>query len=119
MARRGARLLTGALKKGVAPRGCRPRTGSHLSTTQRACVNKRKDDQHPDTSGLPTLDPAISPDLGLWLATVEELVKNPHAELQGRDRNSLIDAMEHAGEVQLCGQPERREPEAANAKPGE
>ena len=42
MTRQGAKPLTRALLwKGVAPRGYRPRTVSHDSTTHRACTDKR------------------------------------------------------------------------------
>jgi hypothetical protein len=44
MTRQGTRPLTEArFWKGVAPRGCQPRTVSHATTTHSACVEKRND----------------------------------------------------------------------------
>ena len=47
---------------------------------------------------------------------VEEAVKHPGAELQGVDRDSLVDAVEEAGEVEVGREPQRRETEASDAE---
>src|SRR5690606_3518646 len=47
---------------------------------------------------------------------VQETVEHPHPEPQPVDRDPLVDAVEHAGEVQLRRQLQRREPEAADAE---
>ena len=46
----------------------------------------------------------------------EEPVEHPHAELQRVQRHPLVDAVEHAGEVEVGRQPQRREAEAADAE---
>src|SRR3712207_5870627 len=45
---------------------------------------------------------------------VEEAVEDPRAELQGVDRDPLVDAVEQPGEVEVRRQPQRREPVAAD-----
>src|ERR1700689_665857 len=108
---------------GVAPRGCQPRTVSHDSTTQRAYGDKRKASRvrtRPRCSRK-ARQYAVTSDNGeqLSLAAVQEIVEHPGAELQRRDRDSLVHAMEHAREVELRRQPQRREAEAANSQPRE
>ena len=49
-------------------------------------------------------------------AQVEEPVQHPHPEGQPVHRHPLVHAVEHAREVQLRGEPQRGEPEAADAE---
>ena len=46
----------------------------------------------------------------------EEPVEHAHAELQRVDRHPLVDAVEQRHEVEVGRQPQRREPEAADAQ---
>src|ERR1700678_2107975 len=50
------------------------------------------------------------------LGVVEKPVQDPDAERETVDRHALVDAVEHAGEVELRRQLERAEPEAADAE---
>src|SRR6266542_2684346 len=52
-------------------------------------------------------------------AVIEEPVQDPDSETQCLDRNTLVDAVEHGGEVQLGGEPQRGEAEAPDAEPAE
>src|SRR6478672_6241372 len=51
--------------------------------------------------------------------SVDEPVQYTYAELERVDRHPFVDAVEHAREVQLRGQLERGEAEAADAEVGE
>ena len=53
------------------------------------------------------------------LTAVEEPVKDADAEAEPVDGYALVDAVEHAGEVQVWRQPKRGEAEAAHAEPAE
>ena len=52
-------------------------------------------------------------------AAVQEVVEHAHAEPERVDRHPLVHTMEHAEEVQVSGQAQGREPEAADAEPAE
>jgi hypothetical protein len=96
-------VVRGAFGKGGCASGIQPRTVSHDSTTHRACVNKRNEArvQTPPGSAHKVRHSAV--DLGEWLADIQKIVEHPHAELERRDRHPLVDAVEHACEVQLRG----------------
>jgi len=49
-------------------------------------------------------------------AVRQEVVEYAGAELQAFQRNPLVNAMEHAGEVEVGREPQRREPEPAYAQ---
>ena len=68
-------------------------------------------------SPFPT-DVARAAELPRQLAStcVDEPVEHPHAELQPVHGHPLVDSVEHPGEVQLRGQLQRRESEAADAE---
>src|SRR5215467_13736332 len=53
------------------------------------------------------------------LTAVEEVVEHPCAELERVNRYPLVHAVEHAEEVELGWQAQRRVPEAADADPAE
>src|SRR5215831_9780577 len=53
---------------------------------------------------------------GAVSAAVEEVVKHAHAEGERVDRDALVHAVEHAEEVQVSGEAQGREPEAADAE---
>ena len=55
----------------------------------------------------------------MTLGVVEEPVQDPDAERETVDRDPLVDAVEHAGEVELRRQLQRAEPEAADAERAE
>src|SRR5215469_8408147 len=56
----------------------------------------------------------------LWtLAAVDEVIEHPYAELERVNRHPLVHAVEHAEEVKLGRQAQRRVPEAADADPAE
>ena len=59
-------------------------------------------------------DAHLTPRVGSDL--VEEPVEDPRPELQRVDRHPLVDAVEERGEVEVGGQPQRREAEAAHAR---
>ena len=72
-------------------------------------------------AGRPATSTPTEPDAGLRdddlrQASVEEPVEDPGAELQRVGRHPLVDAVEQRGEVQVGGQPQRREAEAADAE---
>ena len=48
---------------------------------------------------------------------VEKPVENAHTEAQAVDWDAFVDSVEHSGKVQIRGQSQRGEPEAANAEP--
>ena len=47
---------------------------------------------------------------------VEEVVEHPRGELQARHRHPLVHAVEQRGEIEIGGQPERREPVRRHAE---
>ena len=53
------------------------------------------------------------------LTLIKELVENTNPETEGFNRNTLIDAMEHSGKIQIRWKPEWRESEAPDTEPGE
>src|ERR1022692_4648553 len=55
----------------------------------------------------------------LALAAIEKLVQDADPEAQRLDRHPLVDAVEHAREIQVGGEPERGEAEAPDAQPAE
>jgi hypothetical protein len=56
---------------------------------------------------------------GEALAMIQETIQDPYAELERLDRDPLVHPVEHAGEIQVGGKPERREAEAPDAEPAE
>src|SRR5690606_265859 len=77
-----------------------PSTDSYVSSTSR------------DGNGFPRIPLRRS-------TPVQEAVKNTHTEPERVHRNPLVDAVEHAGEVQVGREPQRGEPEPADAEPAE
>src|SRR5262249_4560714 len=51
------------------------------------------------------------------LAKIEKLVQDTNAEAERVDRDTLVHSVEHSGEIEVGGQPERGEPEAPDAQP--
>ena len=48
------------------------------------------------------------------LAKIEKLIQDTNAEAERVDRDTLVYSVEHSGEIEVGGQPKRREPETAD-----
>jgi hypothetical protein len=108
----------GAVGKGVATPAL-SRTGSHASTTKRACADKRRASRRPGSLTRCRHRGRSTAGSGEWLAKIKKVVEDANAELKRRDRDTLVHAVEHACEVEFWRQPERREAEAPDAEPRE
>src|ERR1700733_3385066 len=97
-----------------AARRATPRGGSSRTTLSTAPGNSPGSGCLPTAAGrLPSAVASYAP-LGLFeLGVVEKPVQDPNSERESVDRDALVDAVEHAGEVELRRQLQGAEPEAA------
>src|ERR1700729_110050 len=100
-----------------AARRATPRGGSSRTTLSTVPGNSPGSGCLPTAAGrLPSAVASYAPFGRFELGAVEEPVQDPNAERKAVDRNALVDAVEHAGEVELRRELQRAEPEAADAE---
>ena len=88
------------------------RSRARPSAGARCRTRRRRQRAAPASAAAP---PSTARRLGR-LRRWQEPVEHPHPELQAVDRHPLVDAVEHAGEVEVGRELQRREPEAADAE---
>src|SRR3984885_14218059 len=100
-----------------AARRATPRGGSSRTTLSTVPGNSPGSGCLPTAAGrLPSAVASYAPLGRFELGIVEEPVQHPNAERETVDRDALVDAVEHAGKVQLGRKLQRAEPEAADAE---